>query len=108
MSEEIFIRHCSPTMAGIKTANLFSSRFEDEMEMKESIRSLNKDSCKERNTGSSASLSLWLWTYLCISSVKAFAGSEKQRCSKIAGRTRICFFRNAGAVYCTANEATGN
>ncbi len=42
MSEEIFIRHCSPTMAGIKTANLFTSRFEDEMEMKESIRSLNK------------------------------------------------------------------
>ena len=38
MSEEIFIRHCSPTMAGIKTANLFTSRFEDEMEMKESIR----------------------------------------------------------------------
>lgn len=42
MSEETFIRHCSPTMAGIKTANLFTSRFANEMEMRENIRSLNK------------------------------------------------------------------
>lgn len=41
MSEEIFIRHCSPTLAGIKTANLFSCRFVDENEMRDSIRSLN-------------------------------------------------------------------
>lgn len=41
MSEEIFIRYCSPTLAGIKTANLFSCRFEDEKEMRESVRSLN-------------------------------------------------------------------
>lgn len=41
MSEEIFIRYCSPTLAGIKTANLFSCRFEDEKEMRESIRRLN-------------------------------------------------------------------
>ena len=41
MSEEIFIRHCSPTLAGIKTANLFSCRFVDENEMRGSIRSLN-------------------------------------------------------------------
>lgn len=41
MSEEIFIRHCSPTLAGIKTANLFSCRFKDEKEMRESVRSLN-------------------------------------------------------------------
>ncbi len=41
MSEEIFIRYCSPTLAGIKTANLFSCRFADEKEMRESIRRLN-------------------------------------------------------------------
>lgn len=41
MSEEIFIRYCSPTLAGIKTANLFSCRFEDEKEMRESVRRLN-------------------------------------------------------------------
>lgn len=41
MSEEIFIRHCSPTLAGIKTANLFSCRFVDENEMREHIRKLN-------------------------------------------------------------------
>lgn len=33
MSEEIFVRHCSPTLAGIKTANLFTCRFENEEEM---------------------------------------------------------------------------
>lgn len=42
MPEEIFIRHCSPTLAGIKTANLFSCRFADEKEMKDSVRKLNR------------------------------------------------------------------
>lgn len=41
MSEETFVRYCSPTLAGIKTANLFSCRFTDEKEMRESIRRLN-------------------------------------------------------------------
>lgn len=41
MSEEIFIRYCSPTLAGIKTANLFSCHFKDEKEMRESVRRLN-------------------------------------------------------------------
>lgn len=41
MSDEVFIRYCSPTLAGIKTANLFSSRFKDEKEMRESVRRLN-------------------------------------------------------------------
>lgn len=41
MSEEIFVRHCSPTLAGIKTANLFTCRFENEEEMRKSVRELN-------------------------------------------------------------------
>ena len=41
MSEEVFVRHCSPTLAGIKTANLFSCRFADEKEMRDSVRRLN-------------------------------------------------------------------
>lgn len=41
MSDEVFIRYCSPMLAGIKTANLFSSRFKDEKEMRESVRRLN-------------------------------------------------------------------
>lgn len=41
MSEETFIHHCSPTMAGIKTANLFSCCFADDREMRDSIRRLN-------------------------------------------------------------------
>lgn len=41
MPEETFIRYCSPTLAGIKTANLFTCRFENEEEMRQCIRELN-------------------------------------------------------------------
>lgn len=41
MSEELLVRHCSPTLAGMKTANMFSCYFEDESEMKQSVRKLN-------------------------------------------------------------------
>lgn len=42
MSEETIIRNCSPTLAGIKTANLFSYRFESERELTYSLRKFNK------------------------------------------------------------------
>lgn len=42
MSDEIFIRYCSPTLAGIKTANLFTCSFENEKEMRQCIRELNR------------------------------------------------------------------
>lgn len=42
MSDEIIIRHCSPTLAGIKTGNMFSCPFENKEEMKNTIRHLNK------------------------------------------------------------------
>lgn len=42
MPEEIFIRYCSPTLAGIKTANLFTCRFENEEEMRQCMRELNR------------------------------------------------------------------
>lgn len=42
MSEELIVRHCSPTLAGLKTANLFVCSFDDEKEMRADIRRLNK------------------------------------------------------------------
>lgn len=42
VSEENIIRHCSPTLAGMKTGNMFTQFFENEQQMKESIRELNK------------------------------------------------------------------
>ena len=42
MSEEMIIRHCSPTLAGIKTGNMFSCAFDNAEQMKESIRSYNR------------------------------------------------------------------
>ena len=41
MSEALIVRHCSPTLAGLKTANLFNYTYEDEPELNESIRSVN-------------------------------------------------------------------
>lgn len=42
MSEELVIRHCSPTLAGIKTGNLFTCRFEQKEEINREIRKLNR------------------------------------------------------------------
>lgn len=42
MSEELLIRHCSPTLAGLKTANLFNCEYETEEELKEYLRNINK------------------------------------------------------------------
>ncbi len=42
MSEEMFVRHCAPTLAGLKTANLFSCGFENINQMTESVRKINR------------------------------------------------------------------
>ncbi|MBQ8894774.1 MAG: DUF3793 family protein [Clostridia bacterium] len=42
MSEELIIRHCSPTLAGMKTANMFSCPCENAEEMKEKLRFFNR------------------------------------------------------------------
>lgn len=42
MSEEMILLHCSPTLAGIKTGNLFGIDFESREEMEREIRRLNK------------------------------------------------------------------
>ena len=41
MSDEQLIRHCAPTLASIKTANLFSCFFTDRQELLDHIRGLN-------------------------------------------------------------------
>lgn len=41
MSEEQLIKHCSPTLAGIKTGNLFVSAYSDTNEMRADIRYWN-------------------------------------------------------------------
>lgn len=47
MPEEIILRHCSPTLAGLKTANMFSYRFSDKGEMISTLRSLNRIFCSK-------------------------------------------------------------
>ncbi|MCC6093710.1 MAG: DUF3793 family protein [Eubacterium sp.] len=42
MSEETIIEHCSPTLARLKTGNLFSCNFSDQSEMARDIRRFNK------------------------------------------------------------------
>ena len=46
MPDELVIRHCAPTLASIKTGNLFSWAYESEKELCASLRGLN-----ERLTG---------------------------------------------------------
>ncbi len=41
MSEELVIAHCSPTLAGIKTGNMFTVRIEEGMDIDSEIRELN-------------------------------------------------------------------
>lgn len=41
MSEALIVRHCSPTLAGLKTANMFVCTYTDKAELRESIRSIN-------------------------------------------------------------------
>lgn len=42
MSEELLIQHCSPTLAGIKTGNLFSCPCTSKAEIMEDVRQLNR------------------------------------------------------------------
>ncbi len=42
MSEEMVVRNCSPTLAGLKTANMFVCSFPNETVMRSSISHLNK------------------------------------------------------------------
>ena len=42
MSDEMIIRHCSPTLAGLTTGSLFSCEYTSEREVKESVQRLNQ------------------------------------------------------------------
>lgn len=42
MSEEYIIRHCAPTLASIKTANMFTCPFSSRQEMLCSLRTFNR------------------------------------------------------------------
>lgn len=42
ISEELVVRHCSPTMAGLKTGNLFNCPVEDPVALMEDVRALNR------------------------------------------------------------------
>lgn len=42
MSEELLVRHCSPTLAGLKTGSLFSCTYGSEKEIVENVRRLNR------------------------------------------------------------------
>lgn len=42
MSEEMLVKHCSPTLAGMKTGNLFACSFSCDADMKECVRCWNR------------------------------------------------------------------
>ena len=42
MSDEIIVKHCSPTLAGLKTGNMFLVSYESTEQVAKDIRSINK------------------------------------------------------------------
>ncbi len=42
MSEDMLVQHCSPTLAGIKTGNMFSCKFANDTEMRNCVRCWNR------------------------------------------------------------------
>lgn len=42
MAEYEIVRHCAPTLAGLKTANMFSAHYDTKEELNRDIRELNK------------------------------------------------------------------
>ena len=42
MSEELLVRHCAPTLAGMKTGNMFLSPFESEAQMRRDLQAFNR------------------------------------------------------------------
>ena len=42
MSEETVVRHCSPTLAGLKTGSLLTAAFSSEADLHDTVRKLNK------------------------------------------------------------------
>lgn len=42
MSEEMIVKHCSPTLAGMKTGNMFTCPFTDAAQMRDRIRQWNR------------------------------------------------------------------
>ena len=42
MSEELLVRNCAPTLAGLKTANLFNCPYEDRQVLLDALRQLNR------------------------------------------------------------------
>ena len=42
MSEELLVRNCAPTLAGLKTGNLFTCPYACREEILESLRQLNR------------------------------------------------------------------
>lgn len=47
MSEELLVRHCSPTLAGMKTGNLFACDFASDGELKACVRCWNRQLTKK-------------------------------------------------------------
>lgn len=47
MSEELLVRHCAPTLAGLKTGNMFSCAYRSREDVVKNVRALNKKLVKK-------------------------------------------------------------
>ncbi|MDO4418859.1 MAG: DUF3793 family protein [Ruminococcus sp.] len=72
MSDEMILRHCAPTLARIKTANLFTCEVESSESLKEALRRYNKQFVKKglrimplRYKGGRALIYVYRPSFLC-------------------------------------------
>ena len=74
MPDEMIIRHCAPTLAGMKTGNMFTYHFKDSSELRKQIECFVQ---RKRDSCSAAEVSEELRVNLFVQTVKAFKRSRK-------------------------------
>ena len=97
MSEELLLRHCSPTVIGIKTANMFVCGFDSKEQEHSALQNLNKKLCPKglriiplRHHKDKALLYLYRPSRLRRDLKNAQADKLLQNCGYSCGNTNLC------------------
>ena len=95
--DQYLIEHCSPTLASLKTANLFNYTFQSESELKEHIQNLN---ASLGNKGISVTI-----LHKTITSALIYVYREKKLCKDLADPEASSILEEAGYTDCSPSAA---
>ena len=97
MSDELLLRHCSPTVIGLKTANMFVCRFDSREQEHSTLQKLNKKLCSKglriiplRHNEDKVLLYLYRPSKLKRDLKDAQADRLLQSCGYSCGNTNLC------------------